>query len=83
MMVRKSDGCERSRDMHILQDGTTAVRKNTRGAGQGCFRECQFADDVALLTTTRKAAEEATMAYQDVAHALGLTVNIPRLNLWL
>ena len=44
-------------------------RRNTRGEGQGCFRE-------ALLATSRKAAEEVTRAYQDVAHAFGLTVNI-------
>ena len=27
MMVRKSEGCERSRDMHIKQDGLPAVQK--------------------------------------------------------
>ena len=51
-------------------------RRNIRGEGQGCFRECQFAEYVALLATSCKAAEEATRAYQDVAHAFGLTVNI-------
>ena len=53
-------------------------RRNTRRAGQGCFRECQFADGVALLATTCKAAEEAIRAYQDVAPAFGLNVNISK-----
>ena len=67
-MVRESQGCE---DQQLF-------RRNTRGAGQGCFRECQCADDVALLATTHEAAEESTRAYQDVAHAFGLTVNISK-----
>ena len=32
-------------------------RRSTKGACMECFRECQFADDVALLATTREAAE--------------------------
>ena len=32
-------------------------RRSTKGACMECFRECQFADDAALLTTTREAAE--------------------------
>ena len=32
-------------------------RRSTREAEQECFTECQFADDVALLATTRAGAE--------------------------
>ena len=35
-------------------------RRSTKGACMECFRECQFADDVALLVTTCEAAETAT-----------------------
>ena len=58
--------------------GQQLFRRNTRGAGQECFRECELADDVALLATTCEAAVEASRAYQAVAHALGLTVTISK-----
>ena len=35
-------------------------------------------DDVALLATTREAAETAINAYQAVAKSLGLTVSLPK-----
>ena len=35
-------------------------RRSTKGACMECFRECQFADDVALLAITREAAETVT-----------------------
>ena len=62
--------------------------KDVKGVGTCIFykidqqlfrrKECQFVDDIALLATTHKAAEEATRAYQDVALAFGLTVNISK-----
>ena len=38
--------------------------------------ECQFADDAALLATTRAGAEQAMLSYIDVAGALGLSINL-------
>ena len=43
--------------------------------------ELQFADDVALLSTTRKNAEDAIDKYIEVAAELGLTVSIPKTKL--
>ena len=37
--------------------------------------ECQFADDAALLASTREGAERAIIAFQDVAAGFGLKVN--------
>ena len=47
-------------------------RRSTKGACIECFRECQFADDVALLATTREAAETVTQLYQSAARTLDL-----------
>ena len=57
-------------------------RRNTRGASSVTVTECQFADDVALLATTREAAEFAINAYQSVAKSLGLNVSLTK-TLWL
>ena len=51
-------------------------RKSTRGAEQVCLTECQFADDVALLATTRAGAEVAGREYMSTAQALGLNMSI-------
>ena len=40
--------------------------------------ECEFADDVALLATTRAAAERAIKTYTSVASRFGMTVNIQK-----
>ena len=40
--------------------------------------ECQFADNAALLATTRAGAERALQCYIEVAGDLGLTVSIPK-----
>ena len=40
--------------------------------------ECEFADDVALLATTRAAAEEAIRTYASVASDFGMTVSIQK-----
>ena len=51
-------------------------RSSTRGPDQECFHECQFADDVALLATTREGTEVASKEYQSTASDFGLTVSI-------
>ena len=48
----------------------------TRNASEDTIKECQFADDVVLLATTREGAEATIRAYTCVAKSLGLTVNI-------
>ena len=54
------------------------IRRNTRGASSVIITECQFADDVALLATTREAAELAINAYQSVAKSLWLNVSLTK-----
>ena len=40
--------------------------------------ECQFADDAALLATTRDGANRSLQVYMQVAGDFGLTVSIPK-----
>ena len=69
-----------SRVGHVEGVGTTVLykldqrlfRRSTSGAGKV---ECQFADDVALLATSRAGAEGAIGAYHSAAAAFGLTVS--------
>ncbi len=56
-------------------------RRSSRDAQQVWLTECQFADDAAILSTTRRGAEQAIMAYIDVADKLGLTVSIQKTKL--
>ena len=51
-------------------------RRSIRGAESVRLSECQFADDTAILASTRQGAEDAIMAYIDVADKFGLTVNL-------
>ena len=51
-------------------------RRYTRNASEDTIKECQFADDVAMLATNRVGAETTIRAYFCVAKSLGLTVNI-------
>ena len=51
------------------------------GANQIQVNDCQFADDAAILATSCYAAEQATLAYVDVAQAFGLTVSIGKTKL--
>ena len=51
-------------------------RRYTKGAKEKYITEGQFADDVALLTVTREAAERAVGLYQSVAKSFGMTVSI-------
>ena len=72
-----------SRVGHVEGIGTTVLyqldqqlfRRSTSGAGKVYVNECQFADDVALLATSRAGAEGAIGAYHSAAAAFGLTVS--------
>ena len=44
--------------------------------------ECQFADDAALLATSKRAAELATTEYILVGKDFGLTLSIPKTKVW-
>ena len=51
------------------------------GQGNSCERritECQFADDSALLTSTRSGAVKTAIEYQWTSRDFGLTVSIPK-----
>ena len=56
-------------------------RRSTRASQQVHLTECQFADDAALLATTRSGAEQAILIYINVAKAFGLTVSLPKTKL--
>ena len=51
-------------------------RRSTNKASCELLRQCQFADDVDLLATARRVAEETGKAYQTTACEFGLTVII-------
>ena len=52
-------------------------RRSTRNAEECRLNECQFADDAALLATTRTGAQQALALYIEVTTAFGLTVSLP------
>ena len=56
-------------------------RRYTRNADETRFTELQFADDAALLATTRDGAEDALRKYIKVAADFGRTVSIPKTKL--
>ena len=56
-------------------------RRSTRASEQAYVTDCQFADDAAILASTRHGAEQAIMAYIDVAAKFGLTVSLPKTKL--
>lgn len=53
-------------------------RRYTRNSEELKLNDCQFADDAALLATTKRGAEMATMEYMLVAKDFGLTPSIPK-----
>ena len=53
-------------------------RKSTRGASEISVDKGEFHDDVALVASTRKAAEAAGSAYVRVTRMLGLTVSLAK-----
>ena len=75
-----------SRIRHVEGVGTTILykidqqlfRRSTSGAEEFVIGECQFADDVALLATSRAGAEETIGAYHSTATAFGLTVSFSK-----
>ena len=56
-------------------------RRYTRNSCSTQLTELQFADDAALLSTTRKGAEDAIDKYIEVVAEFGLTVSIPKTKL--
>jgi hypothetical protein len=50
----------------------------TRNAEERILRECQFADDAALMATTRPGAERAVSEYQTTCSSFGLRVSIEK-----
>ena len=56
-------------------------RRSTRNAEECRLTECQFADDAALLSTTRIGAEQAIKSFIEVAGAFGLTVSLSKTKL--
>ena len=56
-------------------------RRYTRNAEETRLNELQFADDAALLATTRSGAEKALQEYSHVAADFGLTVSMPKTKL--
>ena len=56
-------------------------RRYTRNSCSTQLTELQFADDAALLSTTRKGAEDAIDKYIEVAAEFGLIVSIPKTKL--
>ena len=53
-------------------------RRYVRNADESRLIECLFADDDALLATTRSGAERAVQTYQQVSRSFGLSVSIPK-----
>ena len=50
----------------------------TRNAQKRKITECQFADESALLASTRAGAEKTALTYQQTNSDFGLTVSIPK-----
>ena len=53
-------------------------RRYTRNAEEKKIMDCQFADDAALLATTKAGAERVTEEYMKVAQDFGLTLSIQK-----
>ena len=53
-------------------------RRYTKNASEKRVTECQFADDGAILASTRPGAEKAALVYQQTTRDFGLTVSIPK-----
>ncbi len=53
-------------------------RRYTRNAMERKLTECLFADDGAILASTRSGAERAVAEFQSVSMNFGLTVSIPK-----
>ena len=53
-------------------------RRHTRNASKQNVPGCLFADDGALLASTREGAERAVVEYQTTSDKFGLRVSIPK-----
>ena len=53
-------------------------RRYTRNATERKLLECLFADDSAILVSSRAGAERAVAEFQSVCQSFGLTVSIPK-----
>ena len=53
-------------------------RRYTRNASEKSVTECQFADESAILASTRSGAKRAALVYQQTSRDFGLTVSIPK-----
>ena len=53
-------------------------RRYTRNGSERKITECLFADDGALLASTRLGAERAALVDQQTSDNLGLIVSIPK-----
>jgi hypothetical protein len=75
---------ERSEDVGIsiklvqVYDGRLFRSYVVRNASERRITECQFADDGALLASTRPGAEKAALEYQQTSRNFGLKVNISK-----
>ena len=56
-------------------------RRYTKSGLRDVLTECQFADDMALLASTRMGAYKTTLTYMEVADDFGLTVSVPKTKL--
>ncbi len=56
-------------------------RRYTRNACETQLMECQFADDAAILASTREGAETAMRAFVNIASDFGLQVSFPKTKL--
>ena len=54
------------------------LQRYIKNASVHWVTECLFADDGALLASTRSGAEHAVVSYQQVSKDFGLTVSIPK-----
>ena len=61
-----------------LPESQCGFRKRRGNAEEIKVNECQFADDAALLATTKRGAELITTEYMLVGKDFGLTLSIPK-----
>ena len=76
--VARMEGVERAGVYLRYKNDGKIFRRYARNAQEIKITECQFADDAALLATTRDGAVRALREYMQVAEDFGLTVSIPK-----
>ena len=78
MMEREGKQHRRLRHIPKYKLDKKLFRRYTKNAEEVKLNECQFADDAALLTTSKRGAEQVTNEYMHVAKDFGLTLSIPK-----